>query len=467
MKLQNQLSIKSALRIALPCLASCLLLAACSNEVSDVTPDDLPSEPMGTVRFSASAPFASEDVTTRIGIGSDKPTVDQWENDEPIIWLGDEEISVFFVPKGGGSDIHAKFIIDAESISDNGKSADLINVTDLGALNGEYEIYAFTPYVAENTLAQAQLNLANQTQAANTTTYSHLDKTASMRAAGGEATFQNGTLKSGDVNFDFEHITSFLRFNITNSLGKDVKVTGISISHPNMSSQANYDIKNNTLAKTNSNSAISLTFGASGQSLLSDGNFDAYISTFPVPTSTNFDEKLVLTITIDGEEGPFEFSIAPSELGYIASSGMFLASTRFLFDLTIQIHAGITDPSLTVDIDGFRYSWAAVNPAVFEVVWFDGFPLVPAMDLYSSCPTDYTYAGPAIVQSGVSLWAQLLELAPGINYYYADAVDGLHHYNIIGVRVDDLVYHLRANGTYVEKAFWHLDRYRPICRRAL
>ena len=43
MNFTTQLSIRSALRLALPCLASCLLLAACSNEGSEMNPDDLGS----------------------------------------------------------------------------------------------------------------------------------------------------------------------------------------------------------------------------------------------------------------------------------------------------------------------------------------------------------------------------------------------------------------------------------------
>jgi len=357
MKFQNQLSIKSALRFALPCLASCLLLAACSNEVSDVTPDDLPSETAGTIRFTASAPLASEDVATRIGIGEGKPSVENYAQAEPVIWLGDEEISVFFVSKGDGSEIHAKFKIDDTNISPDGKSADLLNETNLSHLNGDYEIYAFTPYVAENTLSAALLDFSNQVQLPNTTTYAHLGATASMRAAGVTAQFTYGSLISGDVNFNFEHITSFLRFNITNELGEAITVTGISVSHPNMISKSSYSIVDNALSLTNTESAISLSFGG-GQQLADKVSFDAYMSTLNVPLTTNINQELEITISVAGRE-PFDYEVLPSELFFNESTGAFTLGKRYLFEISLT-SSSVIDPSdlaNATEFDGYYYTY--------------------------------------------------------------------------------------------------------------
>jgi len=384
MNLQNQLSIKSALRFALPGLAACLFLAACSNEVSDFTPENLPSETVGTVRFTASAPLASEDVTTRIGIGEGKPNVDEWTKDEPIVWIGNEEVSVFFVSKANGSEIHAKFKIDGE-----GKSADLVNVTPLNDLNGDYEIYAFTPYVAGNTLSQAQLILANQTQAANTSNYSHLSKSAYMRAAGGDATFATGSLTSGDVNFYFEHITSFLRFNITNSLGKDISVTGINVFHPNMISEASYNIKNKSQATTAPHHAIELGFGASGQTLSAGGAFDAYMSTLTVPLNTNFNQELEITIYVAGENDAHIFSVLPSDLNFTASHGMFKTSTRFMFEIDLQlITPEPTGPGVLTPY--FHFTWDQINESYPHQISTEYGPLINLYTLSTGyCPPGY------------------------------------------------------------------------------
>jgi hypothetical protein len=389
MNLPNQLSIKSALRFALPGLAACLFLAACSNEISDVTPENLPSETVGTVRFSASTPLASEDVATRIGIDNDnKPSVDEWTKDEPVVWIGDEEVSVFFVSKADGDEIHAKFKIDGD-----GKSADLVNVTDLNHLNGEYEIYAFTPYVQGNTLSQAQLSLANQSQAANTTDYSHLSKSAYMRAAGVNATFNAGSLTSSAVNFHFEHVTSFLRFNITNELGKDITVNGISVYHPNMITEASYNIQDKTQSTTNDGSAIALTFGASGQTLSAGSSFDAYMSTLTVPLGTNFDKELVLTIYVAGDSDPFAFSVLPEDLYFTSTNGMFAPSTRFMFELVLSNNLP-TDPNLPTSdyltYNNYIITWKAVaDESIIELNNADGI-WVAVSSLAMSCPDGYT-----------------------------------------------------------------------------
>jgi len=468
MKLQNQLSIKSALRFALPCLASCLLLAACSNEVSDVTPDDLPSEPMGTVRFSASAPFASEDVTTRIGIGSDKPTVDQWENDEPIIWLGDEEISVFFVPKGGGSDIHAKFIIDSESISDDGKSADLINVTDLGALNGEYEIYAFTPYVAENTLSAALLDFSNQVQLPNTTTYGHLGVTASMRAEGGEAQFTNGSLVSGDVTFNFEHITSFLRFNITNELGEPITVTSITVSHPNMISKSSYSIEDNVQKETITASDISLTFGG-GQSLADGSSFDAYMSTLNVPLNTNFDQELEITISVTDQV--FTYKVLPSVLQFSSSTGMFNIKSRFLFDISL-VSTTLPPPDMPTDyveFDGYYYTYNHYATTISPVKIIGSDVFVSYDDLPVSCPFEWELVShnslPISTDYRLSLY-----IALGSSFFGSLRLDG----NINTTAYLYMFHNENTNLIIYSNGFWSNANgsntsggYRPICRKKI
>jgi len=469
MNLQNQLSIKSALRFALPCLASALLFSACSNEVSDITPENLPSGTIGTVRFSASAPFASEDVATRIGIDNDKkPSVDEWTKDEPIVWLGDEEVSVFFVSKTNGSEIHAKFKIDGE-----GKSADLVNVTELSQLNGDYEIYAFTPYVAGNTLSQAQLSLANQSQAAGTTNYSHLSKSAYMRAAGGDATFATGSLTSGDVNFFFEHVTSFLRFNITNSLGKDITVTGINVSHPNMITEASYNIKNKSQSTTSAGSAIGLTFGMSGQTLSAGGSFDAYMSTLTVPLSTNFGKELVLTIYVAGESEPFIFSVLPEDLNFTASSGMFEPSTRFLFEILITNDV-VPSPN-EIQIGNYGITWDAVN-ATANITWsYQQGIFLTRSNVRTSCPLGYNYITFNVMNyltdniSSISS-ADILNLIG----YRSAATNGFYSYD------DDVIYYVQENNlgaiyfiyTHNFNNDWNTGDndqhgYRPICYRTL
>jgi len=334
MKLQNELSIKSALRFALPCLASALLFTACSNDDSEPIPGGSDNVTAGTVRFTASAPLTS-DATTRIGIDdANKPTVDQFETEEPVIWIAGDEVSVFFDANDGSQPIHARFKVDDTTLSTDKKSADLINADELEIPDGTYTVYAFTPYKATNTLESISLNLSNQTQALSHTDYSHLGNTASMRAMSNGAQFTGG-VPANNVNFEFKHITSFLRFRITNSLSSSITVTSISLSHPSLFSAATYNAKTDGLS-AGANSSLQLSLG--GKSLSSNESFDAYFSAFPIPTSYSSSDELELTINYDGGDDPQKvFEILPNELIGSTDTELFPVGTRFLFDVQIPV----------------------------------------------------------------------------------------------------------------------------------
>jgi len=331
MKLQNQLSLKSALRFALPCFASCLLLAACSNDKSEVIPEPLPSAASGTIRFTASAPSAFETVTTRIGIdGDNKPTVDNYEQDEPVVWVGGEALSVFFVPKETGTVVHAKFIIDDETITNGGKSAELVSVSNLGVLDGEYTIYAITPYQSDNSLVESFLDLSNQIQDADTKNYSHLGNTASMRAVGGDASFANGSLTDGDINFEFEHLTSILRFHVVNGTNENLKITDISFTSSNISSSAKLHAGTGEVNTEIDLTSVNLEIASGGQELAPTTGADFYMSVLPQVVD-NTDEYFVITVTTNSKTNPtFTYSALVSDLDLVDG---FKSSQRFLFDL--------------------------------------------------------------------------------------------------------------------------------------
>jgi hypothetical protein len=346
MNFTTQLSIKRALRFALPCLASCLLLAACSNEGSEMNPDNVNPAAPGSIRFTASAPLASETKTTRIGIDSaNKPDVtneNDWDRDEPVIWLEGDAVSVFFVSTADGSTIHAKFVVDDESISNNGKSAELVSDSEFNpsALDGEYTIYAFSPYASTNTLNNMTLDLSSQTQAVNAdaTNYSHLGKTAYMRANAGNTSFNNGALTGDEVNLAFDHITSFIRFHIKNGLGKDINVTGISLNHTFMNEKSEYSVEAGFLTSNSYNATINLSFSGSGHLLSNNAEFDAYMSTFPVNTDGS-SNNLSLTVNYIVESTPYTSThrIPHNDLADVSDTDiLFPKSTRLLFEIPLK-----------------------------------------------------------------------------------------------------------------------------------
>jgi hypothetical protein len=346
MKLQNQLSIKSVLRLALPCLASVLLFTACSNDGSEPTPGGSDNVTSGTVRFTASAPLKSGAVTTRIGIDdAAKPTVDQFDTEEPVIWIADDRVSVFFVPQEEGEVIHAQFRVDGSTLSEDRKSAELVNVASLNIPNGTYTIYAFTPYDADNGFNCVSLDLSNQTQQGNHSNYKHLGSTASMRADGVGATFTAGST-SDPVNFQFAHITSFLRFNITNSLDAAINVTDISLTHPYLRTNTTYDVENDVFSG-DVYSPLSL-FLDGGKYLSENEAFDAYFSTLPIYSNTSEADQLDLTIyyTCGDIESNLHFQIPASELISDFNDHLFPVGTRFLFEISISDASGGSDFSV-------------------------------------------------------------------------------------------------------------------------
>ena len=326
MNFTTQLSIKSALRFALPCLAASLLFMACSNEDAETTPEYNDSV-NPTVRFSASAPLSSEVASTRIGIDdSKKPTVGQHTQAEPVIWIADDEVSIVFVQ--GGNRVYAKFKVDGPTISDDGTSAELVSVDIPTTLNGEYTVYALTPYTTQ-TANQLTFDLSSQTQSVGHVDYNHLGTTTIMRAGGIPATFTNGATSSV-VNFEFEYLTSFLRFNITNDLDESITVTGINLSHPDLITGQRFNYVQNALSQP-TKTDLSLQFGA-GRTLIPNAAFDSYFSAFPLTTSTG---SLTLTVKYTDGDGAKDKSFTLPVDDLTGSSPYFPAGSRFLFDISL------------------------------------------------------------------------------------------------------------------------------------
>ena len=430
MKLQNELSIKSALRFALPCIVSALLFTACSNDGVKSTPGGSDSVTSGTVRFTASAP-TSDAVTTRIGIDdANKPSVTDYLVDEPVIWLADDRVSVFFV-KEGSAPIHAEFKVDGTTLSDDKKSADLVNITDLSGLDGTYTIYAFTPYKSTNTLESISLDLSSQTQAATHNNYSHLGGAASMRAAGVGATFTNGST-SNNVNFAFEHITSFLRFNITNSLGtgNNINVTGINLSHPKLFTSATYDVKTGILTAGPDNSEITLSIDG-GKFLQNNEDFDVYFSTFPISTNYTSTDELSFSISYGGGDAPVAHSILSADLLNIDAVELFPTGSRFLFEVQVpgsNNNDAAFDPDVSAVCNGFIYSIAALNPSLQPDYTFDGLMYFDADNLPDACASGWELVTRAIVTADdfdfESFWYAVEPFALGVyrlqgDYIYA------------------------------------------------
>jgi len=474
-----QLSIKSALRFALPCLASCLLLAACSNEGSEMNPDDLNPTAPSSIRFTASAPLTSDAATTRIGIDSaNKPDVtneSDWDRAEPVIWLEGDAVSVFFVPTVGGNAIHAKFLVDDESISNGGKSAELVSDSDFdpSALDGEYTIYAFSPYASTNTLNNMTLDLSSQTQAVNAdaTNYSHLGNTAYMRANAGNAAFANGILTDGEVNLAFDHITSFLRFHIKNGLGGFINVTDISLSHTFMSNESTYSVATGSLNSNGLNKTINLSFSGAGQPLYPNVEFDAYMSTFPV---THFGSESILNLTVYYTDATgtqmVTYPIPQSDLVDMTETDcLFPKSSRFLFEITLGNTTFGPNPN-EMRVGNYGITWNQVNDLSLITIQNEHGIFVDYDKVASSCPTGYDYFTFAILTDLEYLLADLYNKnqLPFIGAFFTNT-----HSMVSTDRVDIVGgtsggYALLFDPLQIQPTVvYSVTKYRPICYRLL
>jgi len=433
-----------------------------------------------SIRFTASAPLASETKTTRIGIDSaNKPDVtneSDWDRAEPVIWLEGDAVSVFFVSKGGGEAIHAKFVVDDESISNNGKSAELVSDIDFdpSALDGEYTIYAFSPYASTNTLNNMTLDLSSQTQAVNAdaTNYSHLGKTAYMRANAGDATFANGIITGGEVNLAFDHITSFLRFHIKNGLDGFINVTDISLSHTFMSNASTYSVATGSLNSNGLNQALNLSFSSSGQPLYPNNEFDAYMSTFPV---IHYGTSNILNLTVYYTDATgtqmVTYQIPQSDLVDMTETDcLFPKSSRFLFDVTINDNT-ITPPYPTIEDGEYIYSWTNINQDATGVVVIDGDPYVRLVDLPTICPDGWTLLNGQIIQfmSTDELENLYKTLVPPLGGVWDDDYqDIIWTETLFLYYSNDYEFHLYINGYYYGAHFDYGTRlYRPICRQLI
>ena len=374
MNFKTQLSIKSALHFALLCLVSCLLFTACSIEGSELNPDDLDPTTPGTIRFSASAPLASEAVTTRIGIDNDsKPTVENYTQDEPVIWIEGDAIAVYFVKQGGGSPIQVKF--EVEEVKDGGTSAELKNAEPMPNLtNGDYDLYAITPYIAGAALDNITLYLSNQVQAGNgeADNYSHLGKTSAMRAVATDISFASGQPTS-PVNFSFSHITSFLRFHITNGTEDNITVTSITLTHTNIPYSQKYNGLTDALSSPQADaSSFNLSFGSEGILLSAKAHINAYMSSFPIASVGS--GSVVLSVEYLDEQSqlkePITYNISHSMIEG-ASVNLLPAGGRMLFDVALNPNTG----SITFGTDPYEKDskyYITSDDIEYEVYLYDG-----------------------------------------------------------------------------------------------
>jgi len=379
MKLENLLKAKKILRIALPCLAIGLFFSSCSNdelsETSNQTTD------VSGLTFTATAPTASNDYSTRLGIDDNSVTADR-NNPEQFIWLDGDKVTYYFKAVSGGVD--QKIEYKAINISEDGKTCDMTPVGSATLANGFYKVYTLTPGSNNNFLVDGingtKIDLRNQSYPNGAVNHSYL-RDYMYNYATTVVQVHGNSIVSGSTKMPFQNITSLLRFRITNSTGADVTVKNISISY---SGDQLYDqgvfspadpVGNHTItaAGTATKNRMSL---AADKSLSKGSYFDSYMVIFPTAGFTSPSSNDIVTVIVDyldknGDQQSKKWEIAKNNANFKHATEnsylTFQANSRtylgFGLDLKQEEDAQLP-PFTSFSYDGYEYTATVVSDHV-------------------------------------------------------------------------------------------------------
>ena len=402
MKLENLLKAKKILRIALPCLAIGLFFSSCSNdelsETSNQTTD------VSGLTFTATAPTASNDYSTRLGIDDNSVTADR-NNPEQFIWLDGDKVTYYFKAVSGGVD--QKIEYKAINISEDGKTCDMTPVGSATLANGFYKVYTLTPGSNNNFLTDGingtKIDLRNQSYPNGAVNHSYL-RDYMYNYATTVVQVHGNSIVSGSTKMPYQNITSLLRFRVTNSTGADVTVKNISISY---SGDQLFDqgvffpadpVGTHTITAagtaTKNNMSIS-----TNKSLSKDSYFDSYMVVFPTVgfTSPSSDDKVTVTVDYldqNGAEESKEWEIAKNNSNFKHTTEntylTFKANERTYLGFTLnQVQTPLVPTPIYTVYNGYEYSSDAVADGVQSSIYPHGV-YVSYSRLLNACPIGWS-----------------------------------------------------------------------------
>jgi CotH protein. len=280
----NLLIFKQIKRLFLPTLFFSLLLISCSEERALYLPEVPSIEKQKLTIKASSLSKETKSVTTRITVDADRKD-NIWTNSEPITWVEGDAFKVKFLGTENSEYVET---FTLSSIDDNDAYFDGTPPEE-----GGYGVYAFYP-ASKATFEATEKKLTmprEQIQKGND--YSHLGKTAYMydkvatTANTGVYVNADGSL-SEDLTLNFKHLTSLIRFHVTNNTGTSIKVESIKMSFSGANSQLYKTVKfdESTGMVTLDESAIDNEYDdltlkiEESPSISANGTFDGYMSIF-------------------------------------------------------------------------------------------------------------------------------------------------------------------------------------------
>ena len=410
MNFENYLSLKKALRIAMPCLALSFFVS-CSNEETTGASNET-TLPATNLTLTATVPVAKESSSTRVGIKDDASASPNY------VWIEGETLTLYW-KNLHDSEEDKVIVYKVEGVSNDGKSCTMNPVESTTLENGFYKIHSLSPHTEFNFVdgaLTAIIDLGNQNQPSDAVDHNYLSDKLYQYATTVVQVYE-GAIISGTTNLPFEFITSLLRVRVVNNTGWPIDVKKVKLSYSTENNPQFYSkgiFTANEFVGPHSFEAdpgailndLSIT---TNHELANDETFDVYMSFFPtVGYNSESQEKLNMDIEYIISDMPAEFHrsavvSSPTFVTNTQSCLMFDAGDVFNVTLTIlksdaEPYVPLFLPALTqTTLGDYVYSVTAVKPLEDMIVVGDKVFLFNNSNFSSACADGWTWVHPNVM----------------------------------------------------------------------
>jgi hypothetical protein len=342
MNFENYLSLKKALRIAVPCLALSFL-ASCSNEEATEVSNET-TFPATNLTLTATVPVAKQSVSTRIGIKDDS------EDAINYVWLKDETLTLYW-KNLHDDDAHATIVYKVDVVMDGGNSCTMSPVEETELANGFYKIYSLSPHTEFNFVdgeLKATIDLGNQNQPSGAVDHAYLSDKMYQYATTVVQVYE-GDIISGTTNLPFEFITSLMRVRVVNNTGLPIDVSKVSLSYSTENNPQFYSkgiftadefdgVHSYEAAQDATLNDFSIT---TSKELANEESFDVYMSFFPTAGYEDNDTEtlnMIVDYVVNEIDGAFSRNVSVNHASFKKGDSYlsFEGGDRHLLTLTIN-----------------------------------------------------------------------------------------------------------------------------------
>jgi hypothetical protein len=348
-------TLKNKYILAYPLFALSFVLGSCSQEGDNDLPEK--SSQRKTITFTANPVTAeTKGISTRVGLVPGNE-----DGDDELKWVNNEKVSIKFA--GDNSEIKETFTVKV--------TGDIASITGLPpATEDVYQIRAISPDKDSHFPNGGYTTLTIPDVQTQDIFNKHLSEYIYMYAyPGGTISVDGAERATGDIELDFDLLTSLLRFEIINNSTSDVTLSNIKISFPSGQSAKLYK---NVILNEEDGSLVTQgqqTHGSGMTLNLSDaflGNTDSsigYMSIFPTTSVSTLDIDLTIKTT-DGRTKTISYTVT--------SAPIFESKSRYTIALDFNesdLEPSIEDMTGLEDIGGKKYVVYKYKTTTEEISW--------------------------------------------------------------------------------------------------